>query len=139
MDAIPDTLEVANPACLIPADAVAITNKRHTELLTGESLGQLIVADESGYPVLADPPPPGSEVLAAIERHWRDERLLVTDGVVSRHRDELEEGSATTLSVEQYAELQAFRRALRDWPQVGEFPLIDHRPIEPQWLVDSLQ
>ena len=36
---------------------------------------------------------------------------LVTDGVVTRHRDEVEEGGATTLTAEQYTELQAYRRA----------------------------
>lgn len=137
MDAMPDTLEVTNPACLIPADAVEITRELHTALLDGQSAGQVISSDD-GYPVLVDPPPPSPEHLAAIERAWRDVQLAATDGVVSRHRDELEEGPETTLTPPQYTELQAYRRALRNWPETGEFPLIEHRPIAPPWLTEQI-
>lgn len=120
MSAIADTLEVTNPTCLIPGDAVEITSVYHEELLTGQSLGKVIVTDESGYPILIDPPPMSAEDTAAAERVWRDAKLAATDGVVSRHRDELEEGSESTLTAAQYAELQTYRRALRNWPEVGE-------------------
>jgi hypothetical protein len=79
------------------------------------------------------------EEAAAIERVWRDARLAATDGVVSRHRDELEEGAATTLTAEQYTALQTYRRQLRDWPQGAEFPQVDHRPIAPLWLAEQTQ
>lgn len=49
----------------IPTDAVEITAEQHAELLAGQSAGQLIKADESGYPVLADPPPPTTEQIIA--------------------------------------------------------------------------
>lgn len=139
MSAIPDMLEVANPACLIPADAVEITSAHRAELLAGESEGKLISWGDDGYPVLVDPPLPSPEFLAAIERAWRDGQLAATDGVVSRHRDELEEGQETTLTPTQYTELQAYRRALRNWPEAGEFPLIEHRPPTPLWLAGQLQ
>lgn len=77
--------------------------------------------------------------LAAIERGWRDGALQATDGLVARHRDELEESSKTTLTAAQYTELQAYRRALRNWPEAGEFPLIEHRPAAPLWLSDQVQ
>lgn len=134
MNAIPDTLVVDNPACLIPEDAVEITEVYHSELLAGESAGRVIAWRDDGYPVLVDPPPPTPEMLAVIERQWRDGRLWVTDDVVTRHRDEIEEGIAPTLTVEQYAELQVYRRALRNWPETGEFPLSEHRPPAPVWL-----
>lgn len=123
----------------IPDDAYEFSAEERAALLARESHGRRVGVDEGGAPVLIDPPPPDSEVLAAIERHWRDEHLLATDGVVSRHRDEVEEGSATTLSAAQYMELQAYRRALRDWPAAGEFPLSDHRPSPPLWLSGQLQ
>lgn len=41
----------------IPADAVEITVEEHQTLLEGQSQGKRIVADESGRPVLQDPPP----------------------------------------------------------------------------------
>lgn len=139
MSAIPDMLEVVNPACLIPADAVEITSERHAALLAGESGGKIIAWGDDGFPVLIDPPPLTPEDAAAIERVWRDANLAATDGVVTRHRDELEEGIATTLTVEQYTELQVYRRDLRNWPEAGEFPLIEHRPLAPGWLTGSLQ
>lgn len=40
----------------VPADAVEITDEEHAALLAGQSEGKRIVADESGHPVLVDPP-----------------------------------------------------------------------------------
>lgn len=118
----------------IPDGCVEVSDEDYEALKAGQEQGKWLVANDQGYPVLIDPPPPSSEVLAAIERQWRDERLLATDGVVSRHRDELEEGIATTLTIEQYAELQAYRRLLRNWPEASEYPFSEHRPRAPAWL-----
>jgi hypothetical protein len=123
----------------IPDDAVEISASRYLELLQGQIAGKVIVCGADGYPMLVDSLPPSSDELAAVERAWRDQRLSETDGVVTRHRDEVEEGGKTTLTVEQYAELQDYRRALRNWPEAGEFPLIDHRPIAPPWLIEQIQ
>lgn len=125
--------ELGNPACLIPSDAVEISHERWAELLAGNAAGQIITV-KKGLPVLADPPPASPEELMGQERQWRDGQLTKTDGVVTRHRDELEDGAATTLTAEQYSQLQAYRRALRGWPESGEFPLIEHRPPVPEWL-----
>lgn len=57
-DAIPDTIEIDNPACKIPADAVEITPEEHAALLDGEASGKRIVAAADGRPLLQDPPPP---------------------------------------------------------------------------------
>lgn len=40
----------------IPIDAVEISADEHAELLTGQSIGKLIAADESGRPILVDQP-----------------------------------------------------------------------------------
>lgn len=45
----------------IPADAVEITTEQHQALIEGQSQGKRIVADENGYPVLADPPLPTAD------------------------------------------------------------------------------
>lgn len=62
----------------IPADAVEITEAEHAALLEGQSQGKLIVADESGRPILQDPPPPTAEQimqrLAARVQQWLDEQ-----------------------------------------------------------------
>ena len=49
----------------IPADAVEITDAEHAALIEGQSQGKVIVADESGRPVLKDPPPPTHEQIIA--------------------------------------------------------------------------
>ena len=120
----------------IPDDAVEISYERHVELLTGQNEGKVIVWEGAdGFPFLAEPPPPTDEESATVERAWRDTQLAATDSVVSRHRDELEAEAKTTLTAKQYTELQAYRRALRNWPEDGEFPLSEHRPATPEWLL----
>lgn len=40
----------------MPADVVEITAQEHADLLSGQSVGKVIVADEYGSPTLADQP-----------------------------------------------------------------------------------
>jgi len=124
---------------VVPDDGVEISHERCRALLDGQTAGMILASDQSGYPILVDRPPPGAEVQAATERLWRDRQLMATDPLVSRHRDEVEEGRSTSITPEQYAELQAYRRQLRDWPQGSQFPLADHRPIAPPWLIEATQ
>lgn len=49
----------------IPEDAVEITKEEHQALIEGQSQGKRIVADESGRPILQDPPPPTAEQIVA--------------------------------------------------------------------------
>ena len=113
---------------------VTITLEAHRALLDGQTAGQRIVADAQGSPILAAPLGATVEEQKSAERIWRDLQLSLTDGVVSRHRDEVESQMATTLTAEQYTALQLYRQQLRDWPENGEFPLIVHRPAAPSWL-----
>lgn len=121
----------------IPEGAKEITEELCRALLDGMEQGKTLSEDSEGNPVLIEPPPLTPEEVAALERNWRDAKLAATDGDVTRHRDEVEEGLATTLTAEQYRDLQAYRRQLREWPESGEFPLMDHRPIAPPWLVEQ--
>jgi peptidyl-tRNA hydrolase len=123
----------------IPADAVEISAERHAELMAGQLAGMVIEWGDDGLPVLVAAQLPTDEELAIAERAWRDAQIVASDGVVARHRDEVESGSVTTLTSDQYIELQAFRRALRNWPEAGEFPLAEHRPAAPLWLTGQLQ
>lgn len=127
------------PDSLIPADAQVIDPEERARLLRGQEAGKVIALDEDGNPALVEPTPLTPEQQADNERYWRAGQLATTDGVVTRHRDELEDGSETTLTAAQYSELQAYRRALRNWPEAGEFPLIDHRPASPLWLAEQIQ
>ncbi|WP_213937517.1 phage tail assembly chaperone [Pseudomonas sp. dw_612] len=131
--------EIGSPGCTIPEGAKEITEEQHAELVAAQSGGKLIIPDPDGYPMAIEPLPPTNDEVAATERAWRDQRLSETDSLVTRHRDELGEGVATTLAAEQYAELQIYRRGLRNWPQGTEFPLADHRPVAPTWLSGQLQ
>ncbi|MFJ2465499.1 hypothetical protein [Pseudomonas sp. NPDC087615] len=124
----------------IPADVIEIPQTYWISLLqqlavTAKVIG---VRADNGYPILVDPPPPSAEEATDIERRWRTAQLAATDGLVARDRDELEDGGGTTLTTEQYAELQTYRRELRDWPQGSFFPFSEHRPAAPRWLEGAL-
>ncbi|HBO8848971.1 TPA: phage tail protein [Pseudomonas aeruginosa] len=122
----------------ISDDAVEITADEHAALLVAQARGKRIAAGKDGRPILLDPPSPTRDELESFERIWRDARLRETDSLVARHRDEIETGEAPTLDTEKYSALQAYRRALRDWPEAGEFPLAEHRPAAPEWLTGEL-
>lgn len=118
----------------MPPDVVKVTEDQYFALFEGQSQGKQITTDKRGRPQLVDPPPPPVELLENLERSWRDLQLAQTDAVVLRHRDELETGK-TTLTADQYTQLQAYRQALREWPQGGNFPASKLRPGAPDWLV----
>ncbi|EJM27803.1 phage tail assembly chaperone [Pseudomonas sp. GM25] len=124
----------------IPDDVIEIPQGYWISLLqqlavTPKMIG---VSAENGYPILVDPPSPSQDEVAEIERSWRTAQLAATDGLVARDRDELEDGGGTTLTTEQYAVLQTYRRELRDWPQASFFPFSEHRPVAPRWLASAL-
>lgn len=52
----------------------------------------------------------------------RNALLAETDWLVTRHRDEKDEGSGTTLTAKQFKELLRYRKALRDWDKVSPLP-----------------
>ena len=112
-----------------PQDAVEISSEHRDQLLVGEEGNCRIVADVDGRPMLQESPSRASDVAIAIERAWRDARLLETDAIVARHRDQLEAGIETTLSKSGYEALQAYRLALRNWPASQGFPSLTNRPV----------
>lgn len=58
----------------IPVDAVEITAEHHAALIAGQAAGKRIIADESGYPILADPPLPGAAEMWERIKSERDRR-----------------------------------------------------------------
>lgn len=123
----------------IPVGAVAISSEDYAFLLKGNSEGKRLGSDEEGRPVLLDPLPLSDEDLAINARAWRDSELVRSDRVIARHRDELEAGVPTTLTVEHYSELQGYRFSLRNWPESSGFPLAEHRPSMPDWFAKLFQ
>jgi hypothetical protein len=75
----------------------------------------------------------------AVERAWRDAEIVRVAWIRDRHRDEVELAVPTTITAEQYTELLAYIRALRDWPAGAEFPAVDHRPPAPEWIAEQTE
>ncbi len=79
--------------------------------------------DGGGYKIVAIVlPEPTADELADMVRTERDRRITVCDWVILRHRDELDEGSGTTLTADEYAAWLAYRKTLRDMPSADGFP-----------------
>lgn len=78
-------------------------------------------------------PAPTTEQLATQARADRDAKLTATNWLVERHREEQETG-VTTLTAQQYADLLAYRQALRDVPQQDGFPETIDWPVAPPFL-----
>ena len=116
----------------LPKDAIEISEDLRQTLLEAQSSGKQITAGKNGQPVAVDPPGLNVEQQVQRERFWRDTELVRTDMLVARHRDELDAGRITTLTDEQYRQLQSYRLALRGWPEQTGFPDELLRPEVPQ-------
>ena len=122
-----------------PRDAVQVTEEEWQ--MFGQQpppQGMRRGSDDQGRPTWVKPEVTPEDANAQ-ERAWRDRQLSITDPLVTRHRDQIEVGRATTLTHEQYQQLQVFRLNLRDWPGAQHFPDIEHRPIAPSWLSEEAE
>lgn len=106
----------------IPADAVEITAEQHAALIEGQSQGKRIVADEVGHPVLADPPPPTDDDLAAVIRAERNMKIAACDWTVL---------SDAPLTTTEKTNWEAYRQALRDVTAQTTFPQSVEWPVAP--------
>ncbi|WP_042266773.1 tail fiber assembly protein [Paraburkholderia heleia] len=113
--------------CSPPKDAqyVKLTAAQYSAMLEGQSTGKKPSIDADGNPVLLDPPPPTDDAIAELKRTERNAAIMATDWIVARHQDELALGGATTLTADQYASLLAYRKTLRDLPDLAEWPSVD--------------
>lgn len=140
--ASPPLITVPNPACLLPRESelVEVPQDEHHEIFRLLALGGSVLAPgENGQPSTAPVPGPTLEELKARERSIRDRALLLTDPLISRHRDEVEALRPTTLTAEQYTQLQGYRQDLRGWPESVHFPAVGCRPEQPVWLAELIQ
>lgn len=135
-------ITVPNPACLLPPESelVDVAQDEHDEIFRVLALGGSVLAPgKKGRPGTAPAPPPTEEDLKSRERAIRDRALLLTDPLISRHRDEVEALRPTTLTAEQYTQLQGYRQDLRGWPESVHFPAVGYRPEQPVWLAELIQ
>jgi hypothetical protein len=104
---------------------VEITPEEHVALLDAQSEGMKIIADEDGNPIAVNRQAPSDDELAAAKRRDRDAALAATDGLVQRHRDEVDMGGKTTLTADQFSALLGYRKKLRDLPKQKGFPKVE--------------
>lgn len=123
----------------MPADIVEISEAVYLAVIASPASDKVRSHDADGQPTLIDPPPVTDAALAEQERRWRDAALAAVVGLRDRHRDQLEIGTTTTLTSDQFNELLVYIQALRDWPQLPHFPAIEQRPLAPLWIADQPQ
>lgn len=105
-------IEVDNPDCRLPPDAVVISAEDHAALLAGQSDGKIIVPGEDGYPVLQDPPPPTLEQV--IKQYERAVQLHMDTAAKSAGYDDIK--TAVTYADEPaVARFQTEGAAFRAW------------------------
>ena len=85
----------------------------NTETLFGDTLS-IVATPKNPTDILF------AKSCAAVED--RNSRLASTDWFVMRHRDQIDSGSLTDLSDEQYTKLLAFRQNLRDVTEQAGYP-----------------
>lgn len=114
----------------IPEGSVEITDEEWRYLLDQQTDGYVIVPGDDGKPTAVGPT---VQERATRVRTARNRALSETDSLVSRHRDETETAGSTTLTREQYIQLQGWRQMLRAAPSLPGFPDIE-LPPKPVWL-----
>lgn len=121
-EAQPATVEIDNPECRIPADAVEITAERHAALLAAQSEGKIIASDADGAPNSIDRPGLTTEQLWANVRRERDARLSVATAKLDRHRNQKEFGLEPSMTDARAMEWAIYAQALRDLPETQADP-----------------
>lgn len=119
-NAVPATIEVPNPDCKIPADAVEVPDDVYRALLDAQSMGKVIEPDTNGFPVAVDHVPTAAEI-AAIARAERDTLLAAADIAINKAEDAGQDSTA----------LRKYRQKLRDWPSTKGFPDLTTLPVMP--------
>ncbi len=69
-----------------------------------------------------------------LARLWIDERLQTSESIVSQYRDARDLEQELPITSQQFAELLAWRQAVRAWPQTVNYPAQATRPVAPGWI-----
>lgn len=76
--ASPITVEITNPECRLPEDAIPIDDKTHFDLMAKQAEGWEIMPDAMGFPVAGVPVPAATTALSTA-RASRDRALAASD------------------------------------------------------------
>lgn len=114
----------------MPDDAKPISEGLYSLLFRDRPEGKIIVAGEDGFPLLADPPAPSDEKIAAAVRNRRDALLReVYDPAASMLQRAIRLGNQNA-SVK-LAEFDAWAVALQEVPEQEGFPHDIAWPTQP--------
>lgn len=70
-----------------------------------------------------------TEAAYEVERVWRNEQIAATDYLAMPDYP---------INTDKRSELYAYRQALRDWPNTGQFPEPQDRPRPPTWVIEQI-
>jgi hypothetical protein len=96
--------------------------------------GMTLLTDEEAYAIQQPAKTEGQ--LASELRVTRNERLSKLDKVILRHRREIELGTTTKLTDEQFKQVLQIAQDLANVPEQSTFPTSVTWPTQPAWLVD---
>lgn len=130
-DTLHPLIQIPNPDCLLPSDAIEITHELYAELLAGNAQGKLIVADENGLPVLQEPPPPSSEQQAASASALRTHLLQAAATAIAPLQDAVDIGMATEAEQTKLNAWKVYRVLLNRIEQQPGYPHTIEWPASP--------
>lgn len=124
-------IEIHNEACLLPADAIEISAELHAELLAGNASGLSIVPDETGLPILVEPPPPTVEQLAATAVASRTRLQQLAAQAIAPLQDAVDLGESTAAEEAALTAWKRYRVALNRIEQQPGYPHTIDWPSSP--------
>lgn len=120
----------------VPEGATPVTRRIFSQTLSGgKGTAYLTEAGKVEFRVIDLLSP--EDRAASDERAWRDAEVESVKWLRERHRDEVDLGLDTTLTLDHFKELLSYLQALRDWPQSSDFPTLKYRPVRPDWLAEQ--
>ncbi|RBL67504.1 hypothetical protein C3E98_031590 [Pseudomonas sp. MWU13-2625] len=109
----------------IPSAALKISDADHVALLEGQSQGKCMALCKQGWPAFVEHRPRTIDEVLDDAQRKRKRLLEESDRIVTRHRDQVDEGIETTLTDDQYRAFLRYRRELRDLPERTGYPNIE--------------
>ena len=92
-----------------PTDAVIVSDSDYESLFSGQAAGKFIMANDNGYPILADPPEPTHDELIAIAEAKRSELMFEATQIIATLQDAVDLEMATDDEKSQLVEWKKYR------------------------------